>query len=163
MQHYNLNLIDSARLLAMFWTGYADAAIGCFNGKYTYSFWRPVTAIEAGGRNAEFSADPSWFPLGMTPNHPEYPAAHACLTSSVSTLVADYFGTRKVHVVVTSTAFTDGIHTHTFEDTGDWLYEVFWARIFAGFHFNHSLQDGETLGRRVADHVFTHHFRENRR
>ena len=158
VQHYNLDVLDSARLLAVLWTGYADAGIGCFNGKYTYSFWRPVTAIRAGGGNSELTADANWTPLGTTPNHPEYPAAHACITSSVSTLVADYFGTRKVHVVVTSTAFSDGVHTHTFEDTNDWLYEVYWARIFAGFHFNHSLQDGEALGRQVAAQLFANHF-----
>jgi len=158
VQHYNLDIMDSARLLATLWTGYADAGIGCFNAKYTYSFWRPVTAIRAGGGNSELIADANWTPLGTTPNHPEYPAAHACLTGAVSSLVADFFGTRKVHVVVTSTAFSDGVHTHTFENTGDWLNEIYWARIFAGFHFNHSLQDGEALGRQVASQLFANHF-----
>ncbi len=158
VQHYNLDVMDSARLLAILWTGYADAGIGCFNGKYTYSFWRPVTAIRAGGDNSDLAADANWTPLGTTPNHPEYPAAHGCLTGAVSSLVADFFGTRKVHVVVTSTVFSDGVHTHTFENTGDWLNEVYWARIFAGFHFNHSLQDGAALGRQVAAQLFANHF-----
>ncbi len=157
-QHYNLDLMDSARLLAMLWTGYADAAIGCFNGKYHYSFWRPQGAIPAGGDNPDLVADPLWTSLAATPNHPEYPAAHACLTSAVTHLVADYFGTRKVQVTVPSTVFSDGVHTHTFEDTGDWLNEVYWARMFAGFHFNHSLQDGEELGRQVAHQLFENYF-----
>jgi hypothetical protein len=63
-----------------------------------------------------------------------------------------------VHVVVTSTAFSDGVHTHTFENTEDWLNEIYWARIFAGFHFNHSLQDGAALGRQVAAQLFEKHF-----
>ena len=159
-QHYNLDLLDSARLMAMLWTGYADAAIGCFNGKYTYNFWRPWGAIPVGGGNSEAVAEPNWIPLATTPNHPEYPAAHACITGAVSSLVADYFHTRKVHVVVTSSAFTgQAPHTHVFEDTGDWLTEVYWARIFAGFHFNHSLQDGAQLGRQVAEQLFENHFR----
>ena len=159
VQHYNLDLMESARLVAILWTGYADAAIGCYNGKYTYSFWRPIGAIRAGGGNSDLAADPMWTPLGSTPNHPEYPAAHACITGSVSTLVEDFFGTRKVQVVVDSTAFSDGVHTHTFEDTGDWLNEVYWARIFAGFHFGHSLQDGEALGKQVALQLFKNYFR----
>jgi hypothetical protein len=158
-QHYNLDLLDSARLMAILWTGYADAAIGCFNGKYTYNFWRPWAAIPAGGDNAELTPDPTWKPLATTPNHPEYPAAHACLTSAVTSLVADYFHTRKVHVSVASSVFSDGVHTHTFEDVGDWLNEVYWARIFAGFHFNHSLQDGAELGRQVAHQLVGNHFR----
>jgi hypothetical protein len=158
-QYYNLDLLDSARMMAILWTGYADAAIGCFNGKYFYHFWRPWGAIPAGGDNPELVADPTWKPLATTPNHPEYPAAHACLTGAVTSLVADYFHTRKVHVVVTSSVFSDGVHTHTFEDTGDWLNEVCWARIFAGFHFNHSLQDGAELGRQVAHQLVGKHFR----
>ena len=54
-----LNLHDTARFMAMLWTGYADAGIGCFNAKYHYGFWRPVTAIPAGGGDPELTADPS--------------------------------------------------------------------------------------------------------
>ena len=159
--HYRLDVMDSARLLAILWTGFADTAIGCFNAKYTFNFWRPVTAIQAGGGNSELEADPAWMPLGSTPGHPEYPAAHGCITGAVSHLVTDYFGTHKVHVVVNA-ALTDGVHTHTFEDTRDWLNEVYWARIFAGFHFDHSLQDGEELGRQIAAQLFRNHFRPDR-
>jgi len=37
--------------MAMLWAGYADAGIGCWNAKFSFSFWRPVTAIQAGGGN----------------------------------------------------------------------------------------------------------------
>ncbi len=163
VENYRLDLMDSARMMAMLWTGAADSIIGCFNGKYAYSFWRPVTAIQAGGGNSELSADPAWTSLGTTPNHPEYPAAHACVTSGVSHLVEDFFGTPKVHVVVDSLAFTDGIHTHTFENTADWLDEVSWARVVAGFHFLHSVQDGAKLGESVAEHVNRTSFRREHR
>jgi len=163
VQNQRLDLADSARLMAMLWTGFSDSAIGCFNAKYTYSFWRPVTAIQAGGGNDELAPDPAWLPLGTTPNHPEYPAAHACVTSGVSHLVADFFGTSKVQVVVDSLAFKDGVHTHTFENTTDWLDEVSWARVFAGFHFLHSLKDGAQLGESVAEHVNRTSFGRERR
>ena len=158
-QNYSLNVMDSARLMAIVWTGFADAAIGCWNAKFTYNFWRPVTAIRAGGGNPDLIADPDWTPLGTTPAHPEYPAAHGCVTGAVSRLTRDYFGTRKVHVVVDSLAFSDGIHTHVFDDTRDWFGEVFRARIYAGFHYQHSLEDGGALGRRVAKQLFRRHFR----
>lgn len=159
VQNYKLDVMDSSRLLAMLWTGYADSLIGCFNAKYTYGFWRPVTAIRAGGGNPDLTADPAWTPLGTTPSHPEYPAAHGCATGAVSSLIKDYFGTPKVHVVVDSHAFTDGVHTHTFEDTRDLFNEVFHAREYAGFHYDHSLRDGGRLGRRAAWQVFHTHFR----
>jgi hypothetical protein len=161
-QNYKLNVMDSARLLAMLWTGYADAGIGCWNAKFTYNFWRPVTAIRSGGGNSELMADPSWTSLGTTPNHPEYPAAHGCATGVASSLVEDFFGTRKVGIVVDSTAFHDGIHRHTFGSTADWFDEVYWARILAGFHFHHSLKDGGILGAQVAAQVLKNHFRRKR-
>ena len=164
----NLGVEDSARMMAMLWTGYADAAIGCFNAKYKFGFWRPVTAIPIGAGTAGLAlssndtpADPTWAPSGgPTPAHPEYPAAHGCITGAVSTLIADFFGTTRVTVAVDSKAFTDGLHTHTFTDTRDLMDEVFWARIYAGFHFYHSLEAGRQLGESVAGQVIRNHFRQ---
>ena len=156
--NYGLSVPDTARMMAMLWTGFADAAMGCFDAKYAYGFWRPVTAIPAGGGDSGLQADSAWAPLGTTPNHPEYPAAHGCITGAVSTLMAGYFGTTKAHIVVDSTAFQDGLHTHTFEDTRDFMDEVFWARIYAGFHYYHSLEDGRQLGETIAREILRTHF-----
>ncbi len=161
-ENYQLSVMDSARMMAILWTGFADAAIGCWNAKFTYNFWRPVTAIRAGGGNPELVGDTSWTALGNTPAHPEYPAAHGCVTGAVSHLIRDYFGTDKVHIVTDSLAFNDGVHTHTFEDTHDLFDEVFWARIFAGFHYHHSLEDGGRLGRRVSKQLVGGYFRSLR-
>jgi len=158
-KNYNLDVMDSARLMAVLWTGFADAAIGCWNAKFTYNFWRPVTAIRAGGDNPALVTDSDWAPLGTTPSHPEYPAAHGCVTGAISSLIRDYFATRNVHIVVDSLAFKDGVHTHTFDDTRDLFEEVFSARMYAGFHYRHSLEDGGTLGRRVGKQLFRRNFR----
>jgi hypothetical protein len=156
----NLGVEDSARMLAMFWTGAADAAIGCFNAKYKYGFWRPVTAIPAGGGAFGLTEDVTWAPSGgATPAHPEYPAAHACITGAVTPLIASFFGTTRVHVLIDSKAFTDSVHQHTFEDTRNLMDEVFWARIYAGFHFYHSLEVGRQLGESVASQLVQKHFR----
>ena len=156
--NYSLNVMDSARLMAILWTGFADATIGSWNAKFTYNFWRPVTAIRAGGGNPNLVADADWTPLAVTPSHPEYPAAHGCVTGAVSSLIRDYFGSHKVHIVVDSLAFNDGVHTRTFEDTRDLFEEVFWARIYAGFHYHHSLEDGGALGMKVSRHLFLRNF-----
>jgi hypothetical protein len=103
-------------------------------------------------------SDSAWRPLGTTPNHPEYPSAHGCITGAVTTLIAGYFGTTKIHVVVDSLAFQDGTHTHTFEDTRDFMDEVFWARMYAGFHYYHSLEVGRELGTTIAREVRRNHF-----
>jgi hypothetical protein len=104
-------------------------------------------------------ADAAWLPLANTPNHPEYPAAHVCFTGAAATLIAGYFGTTKTRVVMDSMAFQDGLHTHPFDDTRDLLDEVFWARIYAGIHFYHSVEDGRNLGAAIAREVLRTHFR----
>lgn len=77
-------------------------------------------------------------------------------------MVDSFFGTPDVHVVIDSLAFTDGVHTHTFENTLDWLDEVSWARVVAGFHFLHSVEDGAKLGESVAQHVTRTSFQRER-
>ena len=109
------------------------------------------TQNSGGGSTDIASADPGWLPLGVTPNHPEYPAAHGCITGAVSQLMATFFGTTRVQVRTDSLVFSDGVHQHTFQDTRDLMDEVFWARIYAGFHFHHSLEVGCQLGESVAN------------
>src|SRR5207247_10120964 len=61
----NLNIVDSARLFAMENLAEADAQIGCWNDKYYYGFWRPITAIREADTdgNPDTQADPTWLPL----------------------------------------------------------------------------------------------------
>jgi hypothetical protein len=151
-----LNTSDTARLMAMLWTGYADSVIGCWNAKFSFSFWRPVTAIQAGGGNPHLTGDPTWTPLAATPAHPEYPAAHGCVTGAVSTILAGYFGTQKVQFSVDSLVTHS---THTFDSTNDLMQEVEAARIYAGFHYHHSVVEGRELGRKVAHQLIKEFFR----
>jgi hypothetical protein len=150
-----LGTSDAARLMAMLWAGYADAGIGCWNAKFSFSFWRPVTAIQAGGGNSALVADPSWLPLAKTPSHPEYPAAHGCLTGAVTTILSDYFGTPNVVFTVNSLVTNT---THNFNSTHDLLHEVEQARIYAGFHYHHSVIQGSVLGSKVGRQLMQQHF-----
>jgi hypothetical protein len=151
-----LSTSDSARLMAMLWTGYADAGIGCWNAKFSFSFWRPVTAIRAGGGNPALVADPNWSPLANTPAHPEYPAAHGCATGVVSTILAGFFGTPNLQFSVDSLVTHT---THNFTSTNDLLSEVEHARIYAGFHYHHSVIQGKVLGTKVAHQLMQQFFR----
>jgi hypothetical protein len=151
-----LNTSDTSRLMAMLWTGFADSAIGCWNAKFTFSFWRPVTAIRAGGGNPQLTGDPAWTPLAATPAHPEYPAAHGCVTGAVSTILAGYFRTQKVQFSVDSLVTHT---THTYDSTNDLMEEVEAARIYAGFHYHHSVVEGRELGRKVGHQLVKEFFR----
>jgi hypothetical protein len=153
----NMNLLDSSRLMAMSFASLADAYIGCFNAKYHFSFWRPVTAIRNGDidGNELTVADPAWTPLGVTPGHPEYPAAHACLTGSLANTLEQYFGTPHVHLTVSS-AVTNT--THYFQNVHELEREIEGARIYAGFHYHHSLVQGFLLGHKVSQNVTANYF-----
>jgi hypothetical protein len=153
-----LNLSDTARLFAMSYAAYADGFIGCMNAKYTYSFWRPVTAIQNGDvdGNPDTIDDPNWFPLVTTPNHPEYPSAHGCVTGALAETLAAYFGTRRLPISVDSAITSTTSH---FDNISQWQKEVGNARIYAGFHYRFSVQQGLILGHKVAHNLVAHYFR----
>jgi hypothetical protein len=157
-----LGLSDSARLFAMFYSAFADSAISCLNAKYHFSFWRPVTAIRNGDidGNPETAPDPGWTPLATTPNHPEYPAAHGCVTGALADTLAAYFGTPNLRISIDSSITGT---THTFDSIREWQLEVKQARIYAGFHYHHSMVQGFVLGHKVARNVVTNYFRPIRR
>jgi hypothetical protein len=152
-----LDLADTARLFVTVWTNSADALIGCWNAKYSYSFWRPVTAIPNGDidGNAATVADPAWLPLAITPAHPEYPSAHGCFTGAVANTLKEYFGNPNFLFVVSSTV-TNTIHG--FQSARELEQEVEDARIYAGIHYHHSVVQGVDLGRKVSEQGFREFF-----
>ncbi len=79
-------LVENARLFALLNLAMVDADIACWDSKYTYRFWRPVTAIPLADTdgNDETEADPAWTPLRPTPLHPEYPSAHSCVSNAAA-------------------------------------------------------------------------------
>ena len=145
----HLSLSKSARLLAMLSVAFTDGGIGCWNAKYHFSFWRPVTAIP----NADIDGNPgtetdsTWLPLASTPPHPEFPAAHGCATGAIAKTLENFFGTPNVKFSITSAATHT---THTYSNVSQLEAEAYWARIYAGFHYRHSLDEGFKLGHRVA-------------
>ena len=154
----HLSLSESARLLAMLSVAFTDGGIGCWNAKYHFSFWRPVTAIPNGDidGNPETEADSTWLPLAPTPPHPEFPAAHGCATGAIAKTLENFFGTPNVKFSVNSAATHT---THTYSNVGQLETETYWARIYAGFHYRHSLDEGFKLGHRVAKQLNQNFFR----
>lgn len=152
------NLADNARLLAMLWTVQADAGGACFETKYHYNFWRPTSAIQFADTdgNADTQADPTWEPFLPTPNHPEYPAAHGCASSSVMEVLRDVYGTKKVAFSFTSTVTGT---THHFQRTEELLDEIRNARVWGGMHFRSSVDVGFEQAKQVALWMTRKHFR----
>ena len=104
-------------------------------------------------------ADPSWTPLGTTPNFPEYPSAHACHSTAVVNALDSFFGTDKVRFALDSRAPGVTERTRTYRRLHDVVTDVDQARVLVGFHFFSSDLQGSALGRRVAGFVTGHYFR----
>jgi len=156
-QARGLDLMQTARMLAMTHVSGGDALIGCFDAKYTYWFWRPFQAIPRADTdgNPATTADPSWRPLRATPNHPEYPSGHACHSTAIAEALQTFFGTDKVTFTLDSRVTGA---TRVYDRFHDVVKDVNRARVLAGFHFRNSDQEGSTLGRKVAGYVTDHFF-----
>jgi hypothetical protein len=149
-----VDLSATARVLALLYLAAADASIACWDAKYTYAFWRPITAIRSGDAdgNEATTADPLWQPLAETHQHPEYPSGHTTNSAAMATVLAAVFGeTPGIRLVATSPTHPGFRRTwSTFEEGVD---EVIDARVYAGVHFRTSNDVGARLGRQVAQFV----------
>jgi len=131
--------------------------IACFDAKYHYLSWRPLHAIQRADTdgNPQTQADPTWQPLRPTPNHPEYPSAHACHTTAVTQALERFFGTGAVPFSLDSLVTGE---TRRYGRLKDVVEEVNRARVWAGFHFASSDEEGSRLGRRVGRFVARNFF-----
>jgi hypothetical protein len=138
---------DAARLMAALYVSYVDAIGACFEAKYHYQTWRPMSALQ--------TSDTTWAPVLPTPNHPEYPAAHSCTSGSVGEALRNFYGTP--NVTFTWDSKVTGT-TRTYVGIDAFNAEAGMARIAGGMHFGPATAAGEELGRRVALWVAQRHF-----
>jgi hypothetical protein len=150
---HGMDLSETTHLLAMGDLVVTDAGIACFDAKYTYLFWRPYTAIR--------SADPDWLPLLNTPNHPEYPSAHGCVTGALTQVIATALGTNHVDVDIPGAQGGASTLTTTrhFQTVGDIDSQIIDARVWIGFHFRSSVSAGLDVGNQVASWTLKRYFR----
>jgi len=151
------SLADQARLTAMLWVAHADATSTCFESKYHYNAWRPLSAIPAADSNGNSAAvaEPQWRPVVPTPNHPEYPAAHSCVAAATAAVLRAFYGTDKVRFDFDSTVTGT---TRTFSAASTMVDELALARIAGGMHFRFSTTAGAHLGDHVGQWVATRAF-----
>lgn len=153
----NRSTAEHARLMAMVYVTVADAGNACFDSKYHYLFWRPSSAITLADTDANDATvvDAGWTQVVATPNHPEYPAAHSCVTTATAEALRAFYGTPNITFDYTSTVTGT---TRRFTSTTSLVEETNMARIYGGMHYRFSTVDGSTLGQSVANWVTTNKF-----
>jgi hypothetical protein len=151
-----LDLRESARLLAYVHVATADTMIACWEAKYHYNFWRPTHAIQRADTdgNPATSPDPTWTPL-VVGNHPEYPSGHSCFTGAVTESLRNYFGTKNVRLVISSTVTGT---TRTYENIGELVADVENARVWGGLHFRTTVTESSKYFPRIARDIGRHYF-----
>jgi PAP2 superfamily len=151
---HNLNTARTARLFALLNLSFADGVIAFYDTKYTYNFWRPVTAIRAAASdgNPGTLADPNWLPevTNTTPD-PSYPGAHAVISAAGASVLNSFLGKKDFDFIVTSEVLP-GV-TRSFTNFSAANKEATLSRIFAGAHFRTDLTSGDRMGSEVADFV----------
>jgi hypothetical protein len=151
----NLDIMQASRFMGMMSVTFADGLIACFDAKYKYAFWRPITAIQASRDDA---SEPTWLPLlAATPNHPEYPSAHSCITPASGLVIARFLGTNNINFTIPSLT---GLGDRYYATTDQLSTEVGEARIWGGIHFRSAVEDGKEIGRKTVDQVLSQHFRK---
>jgi hypothetical protein len=170
-----LTTAENARLFAKVSLAEADAAIGCWNDKYYWNFWRPADAIHLADTdgNPQTVADPTWRPLFdpatptvpalATPNFPDHPSGHSCQTGATMNVMRDFFGTDKVAFDVVSTRFAGTpAATRHFDSFSAAEDEVIDARVWGGIHFRTADEQGVQLGQEVARWERHHYFKRDK-
>lgn len=159
--NYLNDIGDSARMFALADTALADGQIACWDSKYFYNFWRPITAIRLGDQdgNAETAVDSNWQPLINTPNFPEYPSGHNSVSGAVSHVLGLFFGTDELNFQMTTTNPHALQKTRTFTRFSQAEDEVIVARIYVGIHYRTSDRVARAQGFQVANWVFKNFFR----
>ena len=145
-------LSDNAHLLARMNLAVADAIISCWEAKYFFSFWRPITAIRVASTdgNADTTEDATWTPLLVTPPFPEHTSGHSSASAAATAVLADRFGDDTSFTVK---SHTDLGWTRSFSSFSSAIDEVADARVFAGIHFRTACVVGAAAGGDVAAYI----------
>ena len=167
-----LNVVQSARMFAMANLAAADGSIGCWNDKYYWNFWRPITAIReaATDGNPNTVADPAWLPLFnptvpvsgpplVTPGFPDHPAGHGCISGATVYALKAFFGTDKIAFTALSNKCSPApCPLRRFGRFSQALQEIINARVWGGIHFRTADVQGAVLGKKVVQYLRKHYF-----
>jgi membrane-associated phospholipid phosphatase len=121
----------------------ADAAIAMADAKYTFSGWRPITAIHTG--DAAFPARPDWAPLLETPNHPGYISGHSAFSGAAATVLTSILGGKPFRAGSASLPSV----SRSFDNFQQAAEEAANSRLWGGIHFKFDNDDGLVAGRAV--------------
>jgi len=155
----HLTLSENAHLFALLNVAMADAGIACWDAKYRFVLWRPITAVREGA----IDKDPTWKPwldyfAAGTPAHPEFPSGHSTVSGAAAFILASVFGDHTSFDVGTESRHVDNssFEKRPFPSFSAALAEIHDARVFGGIHWRTACLVGSAIGQSVAAYVSSH-------
>jgi hypothetical protein len=155
----HLDLVEAARMFAAVTMSQADAFVSVWHAKYTYAFWRPITAIRLADTdgNPDTIPDATWTPLLATPPYPEFVSGYSGITGAFTRALGHVLGTQQIDADLISTA-APGVMRH-YSTARSLDQDVVDGRVWLGIHFRTADLEGLAMGRQVADYALSHYFR----
>ncbi len=156
-------LAETARLMALLSLAQADAAIVCWEAKFRYNLWRPITAIRRAQQddNAATDADPAWDHLLAAPPFPAYTSGHSTFGKASAEILTFFYGTDALSFTTASDSLP-GVF-RSFKSLAACADEVGMSRIYGGIHFSFDNDAGKATGQKIARYVAENFLLENRR
>jgi hypothetical protein len=150
------SLEDTARLFALLSVAQADAATVCWEAKYRYNFWRPITAIQRADEddNSWTERDAKWDHLLAAPSFPSYVSGHSIFSKASAEILTRFFKTDAIAFSATSDTLP-GVARH-FTSFAQCADEIGMSRIYGGIHFSFDNLQGKASGQRIGEYVSEH-------
>ena len=136
-------LEQNARLFALLNIAMADAAICAWDAKYTFHFWRPVTAINY------VEPELNWMSFIVTPPFPDYVSGHSTFSGAAATVLALFYGTDDLPFT-TGSDFLPGVY-RSFPTCLDAAEEAAVSRLYGGIYFRSANEDGLQAGINIGE------------
>jgi hypothetical protein len=155
-------LSQNARLFALLGIAMWDSVVACFETKYHFNLWRPVTAIREAGTDGNRRTEPDreWQAAVFTPPFPAYPSGHATFGGAARAVLENEFGLDGHSITLTNPVVPEIVLEYTsFEQITDDIDD---GRIYGGVHYRFDQEAGAMMGRQIADYILGHSLRPSR-
>ncbi len=150
------DLASTARLMALLGIAQADGAIVCWEAKYRYNLWRPVTAIQRADEdgNPATEKDADWDHYLVAPPFPAYTSGHSTFSQASAEVLGSFYGTDAISFSAVSDTVPGVIRRY--DSLSACAAEIGMSRIYGGIHFGFDNREGKRSGKRIGQDVMAH-------
>jgi hypothetical protein len=145
----NTKLDKAAMAYALTGAAINDAVIIGWKLKYQYNVIRPITYIRK-----VMAEQGAWEPFIGTPAHPDFPSGHSLIAGAGAHSFEKMFG--NIGTITDHTYDYLGFAPRTYASFDAIAIEGSQSRLYGGIHFQHALDAGLSVGKKVSSNIFKH-------